>query len=45
MRMSFAVERLLTGELAPHCSLSREHYGRSLQLVAWGHRLIVDLIR
>jgi hypothetical protein len=45
MRISAATERLLPGELAPRFHLTRERYGRCLQLVAFGHRLIVDLIR
>ena len=45
MRISLAVEPLLSGEHAPRLSVSRERYGRAFALVAFGRRLLVDLIR
>jgi hypothetical protein len=44
MKLSTAVETLVTGEQADHFTLTREPYGWSLALVAVGRRLIVDLI-
>lgn len=45
MRIAFAVESLLPQERAPRAVLSAERYGRSLSLVAFGRRWLVDLIR
>lgn len=44
MKLSTAIEPLLTGELADRFTLTREPYGWSLALVAFGRRLIVDVI-
>jgi hypothetical protein len=44
MSLSTAIETLLTGERADRITLSREPYGWSLQLVAFGRRLIVDAV-
>jgi hypothetical protein len=45
MKLSTAIETLHTGEHADRFTLSRERYGWSLQLVAFGRRLIVDAVR
>lgn len=45
MKLSTAIETLLYGEQADRCTLTRERYGWSLQLVAFGRRLIVDAVR
>lgn len=45
MTISAAIEALLPGERANLFTLSRERYGRSLQLVLRGRRLILDLVR
>jgi hypothetical protein len=44
MKLSTAIETLVTGEQADHFTLTREPYGWSLALVAFGRRLIVDAI-
>ena len=44
MRLQFATEMLLPAEVAPRVVLTRQRYGRCLELVAFGRRLIVDLI-
>jgi hypothetical protein len=44
MKLSTAIETLLSGEHADRFTLSREPYGWSLALVAFGRRLIVDVI-
>lgn len=43
--MRYAIERLAAGELSPRFTHSRERYGHSFALVAFGRRLIVDLPR
>lgn len=45
MHLSIATERLLPRELAARVSLSRQSYGRCLELIAFGRRWIIDLIR
>ena len=45
MKLSTATEPLLPREQADRCTLTRERYGWSLQLVAFGRRLIVDAAR
>jgi hypothetical protein len=44
MKLSTAIETLLTGEQADRFTLSREPYGWSLALVAFGRRSIVDVV-
>jgi hypothetical protein len=44
MKLSTAVETLISGEQADHFTLTLEPYGWSLALVAFGRRLIVDVI-
>jgi hypothetical protein len=44
MRIEFATESLLTGELADRLSITPQPYGRTVCLVAFGRRIIVDFI-
>ncbi len=44
MRLAFATERLLPGELSNVASFALKPYGRTLCLSAFGFRLIVDVI-
>lgn len=44
MRLAFATERLLPGELSNVASFALKPYGRVLCLSAFGFRLIVDVI-
>lgn len=45
MKLSTATETLLSCEQADRFTLTRERYGWSLQLVAFGRRLMVDAVR
>ena len=45
MKLTTAAETLLPREQAYRFTLTRERYGWSLQLVAFGRRLIVDAVR
>lgn len=44
MRINFAVERLLVGELADRFGFKTQPYGRTVFFSAFGYRVIVDLI-
>lgn len=44
MKLTTATETLLPREQADRFTLTREPYGWSLQLVAFGRRLIVDAV-
>jgi len=44
MRLAFATERLIAGELSDHVSITAKPYGRTICVCAFGVRLIVDLI-
>ncbi|HVI58036.1 MAG TPA: hypothetical protein VM619_04060 [Luteimonas sp.] len=45
MRISLALESLLPQERASRFTVTRERYGRHVAVVAFGRRLLVDLIR
>ena len=45
MRLQFATEALVQNEVAPHLATTRETYGRCIEIVAFGRRWIIDLIR
>ena len=45
MHLQLATEAMLPSERAPRVSLTRQRYGRCLELVVFGRRLIFDLIR
>lgn len=42
--LQFATERLLSGEIADRISIRRQHYGFTVCLAGFGHRVIVDLV-
>lgn len=45
MRLQLATEALLPNESSARLTWTRERYGRSVALVAFGWRLVVDLVR
>ena len=45
MKLSTAVESLLPGELADRVTVSRTAYGSCVELVLFGRRLIVDVVK
>lgn len=44
MSVSVAVERLLPREHFSRLAVTREQYGRSIEVVAFGRRLVIDLV-
>lgn len=44
MKLSTAIESLLSGERTRRISCNRTHYGYSLELVGLGRRFILDLV-